>query len=606
MSNDKSRIKNVLNYKKPSFWIVILAFVILIALILLFGTDAKNAASNNEPYIFNGVTSTQVGNAYFITEDKPETKQEELVYLYFLYSVDKEFDKKYEIFADIEANKISIENEKKNTDPEIYTSYVLHNISTLDKKYQESERSVTDGVAKQYNLTDFEIINAVYTQKHSDKLLSLGPQWGDGTMSRNFIVGKNKTDKTYKIYEFLMPNDVSEGTEINSAILSKEIHLYAYENYELTAERSIVDTRSIVNTILALSSRSETTKQASGDIPTVPNYIKIDINNNQENNKINETYFVYEINSAYYVEKPHVYINEITFDNYRDILNLSRIGEVPSPVSISAVISKVTDVEYDSIGTQGIENPQKDDFRKFAFKLYIEYPYNIKNRKVVLPNLYILPDNDGQNRYWFGNSGSQDNEGEPFAEYFEYITMYVRGLDESKLKEIFNSQEVNISWTDSNGSFNEFSYNLGDLIVFKDGNSNIIGSQELDAIGFFKNLISNDTFELIASDNTIKLTEVFSKYCNERGLGILFGNRVVLKNYNYITENYILSFENLNVELLEETSDENTIYRDYKISYTYIDKDKKKYELVDYYRINIKDNKIDYIKLDDKKSSIAL
>ena len=46
--NVKSRIKNVLNYKRPSFWIVILAIVILVFVLISFGTDSKNKEEQPE------------------------------------------------------------------------------------------------------------------------------------------------------------------------------------------------------------------------------------------------------------------------------------------------------------------------------------------------------------------------------------------------------------------------------------------------------------------------------------------------------------------------------------------------------------------------------
>lgn len=192
--NFKSGIKNAFNYKKPTFWIII-AWIVILIMAVTTETDIKN-----KPYVFEGVTSIKDGDLYFLAEDQPDTAQEELVYLNFLYKVEKNFDKKYELLSNTEAHKISIENEKSNTDPDIYTSYVIHEISTVDKSEQDADK-----ILKKYNLSEYEIINAVYTQKHSLKLLTLGPQWGDGTYSRNFIVGRSKTDKSYKIYDFLLP-----------------------------------------------------------------------------------------------------------------------------------------------------------------------------------------------------------------------------------------------------------------------------------------------------------------------------------------------------------------------------------------------------------------
>ncbi len=201
-SNVKSRIKNVLNYKKPTLWVIVILIIIITGIIFILGTNPmKN--DNNELYEFRGITGVYEGNLYFKSETIPETIQEEIVYLDFLYTIEKNYDKKYDIIDD--AHWLSIDNEKKNIDPEIYTSYVIHDISTFDKSEQDD-----DDIFKKYDIVDYERINVVYSQKHSAKLLSFGPQWGDGTFSRDFIVGKSSTDKNYKIYDFLMPNGVED------------------------------------------------------------------------------------------------------------------------------------------------------------------------------------------------------------------------------------------------------------------------------------------------------------------------------------------------------------------------------------------------------------
>lgn len=46
--NVKSRIKNVLNYKKPSFWIMILAVIIIVFVLISFGTDPQEIEEPSE------------------------------------------------------------------------------------------------------------------------------------------------------------------------------------------------------------------------------------------------------------------------------------------------------------------------------------------------------------------------------------------------------------------------------------------------------------------------------------------------------------------------------------------------------------------------------
>ncbi len=229
-SNVKSRIKNVLNYKKPTLWVIIVLIIIIIGIIFTLGTDPKKNDSN-EFYEFRGITGVSEGNLYFLSEAIPDTIQQETVYLDFLYTVEKNYDKKYDIIDG--AHWLSIDNEKKNNDPDIYTSYVIHNISTLDKSEQDD-----DYIFEKYGIVDYERINVVYSQKHSAKLLSLGPQWGDGTLSRDYIVGKSNTDKNYKIYDFLMPSGVEDYIYFYgffNKLISPETYKYdpVNDNYKL-------------------------------------------------------------------------------------------------------------------------------------------------------------------------------------------------------------------------------------------------------------------------------------------------------------------------------------------------------------------------------------
>lgn len=456
--NVKSRIKNILNYKKPSFWIVILAVIILVTVAISFGTDSKAPNLKDDSYVFSGTLSVQVGERYFIAEEQPKNIQEELVYRDFLYTVNGEIHKKYDILADIESLKISIENEMDNTDSEVYTSYILHSLTTIiDKQSQNVEQ-----IVKQYNLKEYEIINAIYTQKHSANKLVLGPQWGDGTMSRNFVVGKSDSDEIYKIYEFLMPISVEEGAEINSELLSKNIKLFSYEDYELISGKEIVDANEKINTILTLNGGGSTGEVSYRDIPMVPNYIKIEIDSGNDS----ETYFVYETHSKYYVEKPYEKINSITYDDYRDIRNLSYLGTIPNPIYAGVIVSTLTDEEYSTIDIYEIENPQKDDFRKVNFNLHIEYPDNITDKKIELPKIYLLIDKNGENRYWSGNSFGDDNERD--AAYGNELIMYVRGLDKSDLREIFTPLEVLVTWVDENNNHYTYRQFLGEHMIFED------------------------------------------------------------------------------------------------------------------------------------------
>ena len=135
-------------------------------------------------------------------------------------------------------------------------------------------------------------------------------------------------------------------------------------------------------------------------------------------------------------------------------------------ISLKFNVSDLAEEEFKSVGTKELEKPTKDDLKKFEFKLDIEHSNKISNRKITVPNIKEIINSQYEDRYWFGEGNSQDNEGENFAEYSEKIVFYSNGLNEEEIKEIFKSSEVKISWTTDNGENQEKIFNLSDVIEF--------------------------------------------------------------------------------------------------------------------------------------------
>lgn len=136
-------------------------------------------------------------------------------------------------------------------------------------------------------------------------------------------------------------------------------------------------------------------------------------------------------------------------------------------ISLKLNVSDLTEEEFKSVGTTKLENPIKDDFKNIEFKLDVEHSNKISNRKITIPSVKEIINSQYKDRYWFGESSSQDNEGETFASYSEKVVFYSNGLKEEEIKEIFKSSEVKISWTTDNGENQEKIFNLGDVIEFR-------------------------------------------------------------------------------------------------------------------------------------------
>ncbi|NLB56532.1 MAG: hypothetical protein GX811_12375 [Lentisphaerae bacterium] len=161
-----------------------------------------------ESYSFEGESLINIDDRSFQLEDIPENIAEETVMKDFLYTITADFDSKYSILADLDPHNISIENEKKWFQKDVYTqSCTIQKISTLSKDEFNNDKSLYGWKEKvdKYNLSDYKIVNVEYTVTLSEKANALGPQYGEGTISRSFIVGKPSTDSPYKIYDFGEP-----------------------------------------------------------------------------------------------------------------------------------------------------------------------------------------------------------------------------------------------------------------------------------------------------------------------------------------------------------------------------------------------------------------
>lgn len=164
-----------------------------------------------EPYSFEGESLINIDARSFELKDIPESIAEETVMKDFLYTITAEYDSKYGILADLDPHEISIENEKKFFREGVYTqSYTIHKISTLTEDKFNDDMSYLyyygwKETVDKHNLSEYKIVNVEYTVALSEKAIALGPQYGEGTFSRNFIVGKTSIDSSYKIYDFAEP-----------------------------------------------------------------------------------------------------------------------------------------------------------------------------------------------------------------------------------------------------------------------------------------------------------------------------------------------------------------------------------------------------------------
>ncbi|MDP5277182.1 fructose-bisphosphate aldolase [Chengkuizengella axinellae] len=140
---------------------------------------------------------------------------------------------------------------------------------------------------------------------------------------------------------------------------------------------------------------------------------------------------------------------------------------------IDVQILELDEEEFENVGTYGLENPTKDDFRKFIFDLEMKHS-ELTTRKIEFSSFgsdlwkRSINEIDNEDRYWFGKGHSQDNDSESYANYYREFVFYVKGLSEEEIINAYNSIYFTIIWETNDGLYEETIYSVGDLIEFMD------------------------------------------------------------------------------------------------------------------------------------------
>lgn len=181
-------------------------------------TDAGSQKSVNRTYPLSQTVEIEESDGYNFTgekeyaadgrsyqlDDAPENDAEALVAEDFLCSIKGDFERMAQIEADTETLRISVQNKKEafalNKTAQFYA---VHNLSSLPEgKSSEEDRDWVQSVQNECGLTSFRIVTAVYTVQWPDDVV---PQYGNGTMTREILVGRSASDRADRIYDYGEP-----------------------------------------------------------------------------------------------------------------------------------------------------------------------------------------------------------------------------------------------------------------------------------------------------------------------------------------------------------------------------------------------------------------
>jgi len=136
-------------------------------------------------------------------------------------------------------------------------------------------------------------------------------------------------------------------------------------------------------------------------------------------------------------------------------------------INVEVKVTELSDEEYSAIGTRGLEDPVKDDFRKVKISLNVVQFVEITAREVQYPETEAwknaINSIDGD-RYWVGNRYERNNDNENTVEYTEEFIFYYKGLSEDEVKQAFESLIFKISWITKQGTLQSKEFEVSEII----------------------------------------------------------------------------------------------------------------------------------------------
>ncbi|KAA0546985.1 hypothetical protein FZW96_13450 [Bacillus sp. BGMRC 2118] len=149
------------------------------------------------------------------------------------------------------------------------------------------------------------------------------------------------------------------------------------------------------------------------------------------------------------------------------LLNLTGCTNSQEPeMTLDAKVSKLTEEEFRSIGTFGLENLTKEDFMKVQFLLHINHSFDSRLEVEGLDSKWMKAINnvDGQDRYWFGSSSESHDE--DITDYSYEFVIYTRGLTRQQITDAYKDISYTISSYKKGGEKSEEVYKIGEMIEF--------------------------------------------------------------------------------------------------------------------------------------------
>lgn len=178
----------------------------LLCMIIMFGAAAANKARGGERLVAEYTIRDEALPRHVKFETMPEDLPQMTAAWYFKYDGLGQFEMCQKLFPENQLESLNFEQKDKDfKDGRYIEEYIVHGFETLPEDAYAETAEHYSYVAASYGYSEYKVVRVSFSQKWSAKALEAAPQWGDGTYTRDFAVGKVPGVKeTWKIFELGM------------------------------------------------------------------------------------------------------------------------------------------------------------------------------------------------------------------------------------------------------------------------------------------------------------------------------------------------------------------------------------------------------------------
>lgn len=396
-NNTKTRIKNILNYKKPVFWVIAASIIAVIFIAIGLITNPSNSLKSEEnnftekiykyriPYVGDNSKVLNIINSLPV----PETLHH----------------RKIQLFTDKKPYGIQITYETTN---DVKESFLR----------KENQLIFDENAAIIFSLVG----NADYI----DFVLKTEGQF----------------DRTIKITRSLLNNTL--GKDLWQSSIS-------FQGFNMIYKEIMIKLVSTYSLPILLEEGKETNIKSVDDVPLAANYDKI------KNNS--KTYYIYEKNGKYYVEKPYKFIHEITKETYEKLHTLivseNYYENIRNQLSLDSkkyflqnTIDNSCILDEDGLINKGSELANKfisdtAKGKKSSIKIIHEMP-NGSSKEIMDITEVIY---DGENYYGVKYIPTDYYSGTP-SFYYKFRFKYIKAFDISTYKFVYLLEDNKVTSND--------------------------------------------------------------------------------------------------------------------------------------------------------------